>query len=382
MKPPNHNKRNGLWRELLAALGAGALAASLAGCGGSTPQQPSEPDPMAPIAVSGYEFEEGQGDATAAAVVQAYDTSAWARPPEVISEDFSDGPGPFWTFEDELSSAKVVEGALRVTNSDPAYTNGSYAELEAPADRVVLTASAAVTRALQEGEGPTLYLWLGDGMGYLMSVDGTRAYLLQQANSDADPVLLDSADLPGPLDTPVTLTLVFSARDPKTGLVGGVNGQPLLEHEGAEATVDTVGLSAASMGTEVAVDYDDVTVYALDEGASQEAFTGQREFVVTKDGTEVGALVILEPAECLRSLKDFADEKCVPGLLPAAAPEGMTTESQTIAGASVVTGQQGTSTFWLWMSEGELHLVTAPDAASGGTFVEAYINASQPASSA
>jgi hypothetical protein len=257
------------------------------------------------------------------------------------------------------------------------YWYQSYAELEAPADRVVLTASASVTRALQEGEGPQVHLSLGDGMGYVMSVDSTRAYLLQQPSVDVEPVLLDSADLPGPLATPVTLTLLFSARGPTTGLVGEVNGQTLLEHDGAEATVDTVGFSTGSVGAEVSVDYDDVTVYALDEGASQEAFSEQREFVVTKDGTEVGSMVILQPAECLRSLPGFDDDACVPGLLPAAAPEGMTTESQTIAGAPVVTGQQGSNTFWLWMSEGELHLVIAPDAAAGGAFVETYITASQ-----
>lgn len=370
LERPHYRKPAG--KRLPAILCCAAVVLATGGCAGGG-SEGGQAAPEGPATITGYDFRAGAPDATLAAIIAAYEQEASVRPPEEFTEDFETGAGPFQTYDDEYGSVSAVEGTLRITGNDPSVSVDSYAELREPSDRIVVSALVALAAPLGNEEGPLISIDReGDG-AYGLALQGDSVFLLEWEDFADEPTLLDSATLTAPATGQQDMTLVLDGRGSAPGVAGFVNGQPLVGREGPTGSYDSVSLGVMASDTPLTVDFEAVAVYALQEGADQDVFSGQADYIVEQDGADIATITTLEPAECLRELPDFSDDTCVPGLLAGAAPEGMTVQSETIARAPVTSGTQADVSFWLWMYDGSLHVVTAQDAAAGRAFVEAFI---------
>lgn len=358
-------------RPAVCFLAAVALAAG--GCAG-----PPSHDPGAtaegPAVVAGYEFRAGAPDATLSAIITAYEQNASVRPPLEVSEDFENGAGPFETYQSGTSTVAAAEGALRITGQDEQLFTESFSKLDALCDRILVTAVVELSAPLGPGQGPVLAVNREQDGAYGLVISGDQVVLLEWESFDDDPRLLDSAQLPAPVTGQATIALVFDGRGNETAVVGFVDGQALVGHDGVSGSFDWVSLGVSPAGSPLTVDFEEAEVYALAEGTDQVVFDTRQEYMVEHEGSDIATMSVLLPAECLRDLPDFGDAKCVPGLLAGAAPEGMQVGEEIIAGAPVTTGTQAGTSFWLWMQDGSLHVVTAPDAVAGRAFVEAFIS--------
>lgn len=368
---------------------AAAIALVAAGCGGSD-QASDEPHQAEPgealVSVAGYDYLNSEGDPTAAAVIDAYESWHLLPPPIEASEDFDSGAGPFWTGSEGGCSVEAVDGALRITNSDADLSCDSYVDLDAEADSIFVIAAITLPEQLQADEGPALTVsqWDEDGQDlvaeYEFGLDGESAYLFEATGPD-DVRLLDSASLPAGLTGEVNIALWVMARGDSPGIVGFLGEELIVEADGATGTFDSVSLRAWSVGAPVTVEFEWATVRALAAGEEMpDLFSDRSEHSVDQEGTPVATIVVLEPSPYLDNYPEVEDEQALPAaILGDAAPDGMSVESAQAGGDSIVQGEMGDSTFWVWRHEQFWNVVTAQDAVAGKAFVEAYIAAEHAA---
>lgn len=382
-----------LWLRKRAGTGGGnaatvlvgtvALALAVAACGESASDS-DEPAAEQPgeelVAVAGYDYAESNGDATVAAVVDAYESYEFLPPPVAVSENFESGAGPFWQYSDDAGSVTVDGGALRVTNSDPEFSIDSYADLDAAADSVFVSTGFTITEPLQAEEGPALAIskWEAEeiDLEYEFMVDGDTAYLFERTGPGPDDVrLLDSAAVTVLPANEVIMSMWVYSRGEASSILGWLGDEAVVSVDGASGSFDSVALRVWSTGTPRTVDFQWAGIGALSAGeALPELFADQSEYAVEQDGTQVATIAVLEPSEYFGNLPQFDTEQCC-SVLDDTAPPGMTVRPETVAGESVAQGESGGVTFWVWTLEDSWTVVTAEDPAAGKAFVEGYLTA-------
>jgi predicted secreted protein len=178
----------------------------------------------------------------------------------VEREDFATGSGPFGTGSDGTSSVTVVDGLLRIVNSDPEWSAESYAELAEPVSSLAITTAVTITEPLRAEEGPALSVSRGEELLYEFQIDGSTAYLWELTGED-DYRLLDSATLPQPVTGTMQLGLEVVAEGDGR-IVGTIDGEPVVLDRGVTGTYDTASLIVWSDGQPRTVDFDWVELRA------------------------------------------------------------------------------------------------------------------------
>jgi hypothetical protein len=185
----------------------------------------------------------------------------------VEREDFATGAGPFATGSDGTSSVTVVNGVLRIVNSDPEWSAESYAELTDPVSSLAVTAAVTITEPLRADEGPALAVSRGEELLYEFQIDGDTAYLWELTGED-DYRLMDSATLPQPVTGTMQLGLKVVAEGDGP-VVGTIDGEPVVADRGATGTYDTALLIVWSDGQPRTVDFDWVEIRTVGADSSR-----------------------------------------------------------------------------------------------------------------
>jgi hypothetical protein len=177
----------------------------------------------------------------------------------VRREDFDTGAGPFFTGADASSSASVVDGALRLENSDPEWAAESYAELGTPVSSIAVTTEVTLTEPLRAEEGPALSIARGEELLYQFWIDGEEATLWEWQGLE-DYRLLDSAALLEPVNGQVVLGLEVVAAGSGARLIGTIDGEPVVEERQVSGAYDAVVLDVWSDGRPRTVDFEWVEI--------------------------------------------------------------------------------------------------------------------------
>lgn len=373
----------GMMTALKFTAAAGALALALAGCGSDSGSQDSaqsepsdaphqaEPREYLPT-VPGYDYENAADDPVVAQVVGSYEALEWFPPPMAVLEDFDTGAGPFWTFEEGPHSVQAVDGVLRVQNTDPEWSTGSFAELVQMSDAVIVSATVTVDRSLGTYEGPSVVISRAGAAGYEMAIEGSTVVLYENL-SEEEYRKLDSQALPVPATEQMELTLYASTLGEGAGVAGLVNGIPVVFSDSCSGPFEGVVLMVYTEGQPLTADFDEAVVWARAEGQPlPNLFASVREHSVIAGGAKVATLAVLEPSDYLLEFPEYADPQHWPMSLVEFPPDGVEVGTDTIGGTTVVTGQFKGQTFWVWSAGEAWSLITASDAAAGRAFAEAY----------
>ena len=373
----------GMMTALKLTAAAGALALAFTGCGSDSGSQDdtqgagqdtaheAEPREYLPM-VPGYDYENTSDDPIVAQVVSSYEAIEWYPPPLEVAEDFGTGSGPFWTYEEGPHSAQAVEGVLRLQNSDPEFSTGSYAELDQVSDAVVFSTTLSTDRPLGTYEGPSLVIERAEASGYEMAIEGSSAVLYENNGPD-DWRQIDSQALPVPATGPLEMTLYASTVGEGTGVVGLINGTPVVFSDSCTGPFEAVVIHVYTEGQPLTADIDSAAVWARASGQPlPDLFAAVREHTVLQGDTAVATLAVLEPSDYLADFPLYSDPQQTPKALVDFPPEGVEVSTDTIGGAEVVTGEYKGFTFWVWSADEAWSVISAQDATAGKAFAEAY----------
>ena len=322
--------------------------------------------------VEGYDYADAPADPTTAAVRETFEENkVRLAPPVVFVEDFSYGSGPFGTWSDDDATVEVRRETLRVTHSDPENGWSAYAGLPVRSTAVLVSATVKIPRDSAGHVAPFVSVDNEAGDTYVLFYDQEQL-VLGETRDGRDRQVGAATIRNGP--STVRLTLLVLSHDDDPTVVGLLDDEPLVGGVIGKSVFDAVTLGAWSDGTRVTAIFDDVVVGALPKkGELPTLFPAGWEHTVLGAEGPIGTLLVAEVAPHLRRQIELLGEAYLPAQLPAITPRGMTAKEITIGDRTLVRGALQDKSFWVWIEDDLLYVLSAETGKEGKAYVTALL---------